>query len=283
MGQKLGAALVSIIINIILLASKIIVAFITGSLGLYAEAAHSLFDLVASGLAYIGIKKAEEPEDETHHFGHDKFENLSSLLQTLLIAGTAGIVLFEGYQKLETPGIVESTDLGIILMLISIPVTYLTSKYLHSIAVKEGSSALEADSAHFTTDVFGSIAVLAGLVLVKLGFPLGDPLAAIAVGVVMIYISYELGMKAFVVFMDFSPNKETMLKIEDVLKREKRITRFHKLRARIAGSRIFVDVHIHFPHKTDIVLSHKIAHEIEANIIKAVPFVKEASIHMEPD
>lgn len=284
MGKKLGAALLSIGVNVALLLSKIAAAVLTGSIGLYAESAHSLFDLLASILAYIGIRKAEEPEDQTHHFGHEKFENLSSLLQALLITGTAFIVMFEAYQKLQGPIEIESSETGIALMLISIPITYLTSRYLADTAAKEGGShALEADSAHFLTDVAGSIAVLCGLVLFRLGLPAGDPIAAFAVGLIMLYISIELGIKSFIIFMDFSPDRKTLESIEAVLRTEKRITRYHKLRARIAGSRVFVDVHIHFPHQTNIVVAHKIAHDIEKRIIERVPAVKEVSIHTEPD
>ena len=283
MAQKLGAAKLSILVNVGLLLSKIAAAIITGSIGLYAESAHSLFDLIASLLAYLGIRKAEEPEDRTHSFGHEKFENLSSLLQALLITGTAFVVLFEAYQKLSGPSEVEFSEVGIVLMLVSVPVTYFTSKYLGDIAKKEGSSALEADSAHFTTDVISSISVLLGLVLVKLGYAYGDPLGAIVVGIVMIYISIELLKHSFFVFMDFTPDKGTMDRIGKVLTDEKRITRFHKLRARMAGSRILVDVHIHLPHKTPVETAHMIAHEIETNILRDVPSVKEVSIHIEPD
>jgi cation diffusion facilitator family transporter len=282
-GSKLGAAAMSIGVNTALLISKIVVAFITGSIGLYAESAHSFFDLLASALAYLGIKKAQEPEDHSHHFGHEKFENLSSMLQALLITGTASIILFEAYQKFSEPGTVEFSEAGILLMLITIPVTYFTSRYLGDIAKKEGSSALEADSAHFTTDVISSVAVLAGLVLVKLGYPVGDPLGAMVVGIVMMYISLVLLLKSFFVFMDFSPDKATMAKINHVLTSEKRITRFHKLRARIAGSRILVDVHIHVPHGTPVEKAHLISHEIESRILREVPEVKEVSIHIEPD
>jgi cation diffusion facilitator family transporter len=283
MGRKLGAAGLSIGVNVTLLISKIIVATITGSIGLYAESAHSLFDLLASVLAYLGIKKAEEPEDRTHHFGHEKFENLSSMLQALLITGTAFVVMFEAYQKFSDPGKLESSELGIALMLISIPITLFTSKYLGEIAKKEGSSALEADSAHFTTDVISSVSVLAGLVLVRLGFPIGDPLAAMVVGAVMLYISVELLLHSFFVFMDFSPDKKVMDKIARIMESEKRITRFHKLRARVAGSRVLVDVHIHVPHGMPIETAHLISHELESRIIREVSEVKEVSIHIEPD
>jgi cation diffusion facilitator family transporter len=283
MSGKLGAASLSMAVNVGLLASKLVVAFITGSISLYAECAHSLFDLLASVLAYLGIRKADEPSDQTHHFGHEKFENLSSALQALLITGTAFIVIYEAYGKFAEPAEVREPLLGIALMLISIPVTLLTSRYLAKVAHKEGSTALEADSAHFATDVLSSVSVLAGLVMVKLGYWFGDPLAAVAVALIMLYISIELLRRSFVVFMDFSPEKETMDRIRDVLAAEKRITRFHKLRARIAGSRILVDVHIHLPHGTPIETAHGISHEIESAMLRQVPEVKEMNIHIEPD
>ncbi len=283
MSSKLGAASLSIGVNLLLLVSKLAVAFFTNSISLYAESAHSLFDLLASVLAYLGIRKADEPDDHSHHFGHEKFENLSSLLQALLITGTACVIIFEAYQTMSGPIKVEFSEAGIALMLLSIPITYITSKYLKNVAKTEGSSALEADSAHFTSDAISSISVLVGLIMVKFGLPIGDPLAAMVVGVIMFYISLDLLLHSFRVFMDFSPDPKTMNKIRMVLVGEKSITRFHKLRARLAGSKILVDVHIHLPHSTPIETAHTISHEIEASIIRAVPRVKEVNIHIEPD
>jgi len=284
MGGKLGAAKLSMLVNISLLATKIAAAFITNSIGLYAESVHSLFDLVASVLAYLGVRKAEEPSDKTHHYGHEKYETLSSLLQALLITGTAFVILFEAWQRLSSPSEVGMSEVGIALMLISIPVAYLTSKRLSDVAKQEGGSqALEADSAHFTTDIISSAAVFLGLVLVRMGFGFGDPLAAVVVALVMLYISFELLRGSFIVFMDFSPDQPTMNLITGVLITESRITRFHKLRARYAGSKILVDVHIHMPHNTNVRQAHSIAHDLKRKIIRAVPEVKEVNIHIEPD
>ncbi len=284
---KLKAALVSIAINVTLLISKVGVAVITGSVGIFAEAIHSSFDLISSVLAYFGIKKAEEPDDTSHHYGHDKFENLSSLLQALLITGTSFFVMFEAYHKFIKPLPVENSEIGIILMAITIPVTFFTARYLSAAAKKDGGShALEADSAHFTTDVIGSVAVLLGLLMVKIGLPWGDPLAALIVGLVMLYISYDIGTRAFYVFMDFSPDKKKIAKIKKVLdnaRRKKKISAYHKLRARMAGSKILLEFHILVNKNLDVTSAHKISSEIKHEIKIAVPEVKEATIHIEPD
>ncbi len=287
MSNKLKAASVSIFINLVLLAGKIAVAVFTGSIGLIAESAHSLFDLLASVLAFLGIKKAEEPDDLDHHYGHEKFETLSSFLQALLITGTSFIVIWEAYQKFIHPTPVHNSEWGMIIMLISILVAYSTSRYLNKVAKKEGGShALEADSAHFATDVMGSIAVLVGLLMVKLGMPFGDPLAAFAVGIIMLYISIELGLKSFYVFLDFSPGRDKIHAIESVLEsavKSRKITRYHKLRARMAGSRIFLEFHIHVPKRLSIVKAHRISSEIKSEIKKSVEGIKDVTIHIEPD
>ncbi|MFH0834727.1 MAG: cation diffusion facilitator family transporter [Candidatus Micrarchaeota archaeon] len=283
MSKKLGAASLSIGVNVCLVASKAFVAFITGSIGLYAETAHSFFDLFASVLAYLGIRKAQQPEDPTHHFGHEKFENLSSLLQALLITATALVVIYEAYSKFMNPSAVEFSEAGIALMLVSLPVVYYTSKYLGETASTEGSSALEADSAHFTTDVISSASVLVGLVLVKLGYGFGDPFAALVVGVVMLWMSIGLLKKSFFVFMDFGPGAKTMERIGAVVAEDGRIRNFHKLRARIAGSRLFVEVHIRLPQNTPIRDAHAVAHDVEKRIISKIPEVKEVTVHVEPD
>ena len=284
MSIKLKAAFTSILVNLSLLITKFIVALLTGSIGLVAESAHSLFDLIASLLAHAGIKKAEEPSDEEHHFGHQKFENLSSLLQALLITGTSFVVIWEAYRKFSHPTPVENSWIGIVLMIVTIPVTILTSKYLARIAKEAGgSSALEADSAHFTTDVMASVAVLLGLIMVHFGFGFADPLSALIVGLIMLYISAHLIIGSFRVFMDYSPDKSTIEKIEKIIAKEKRVKSFHNLKARFAGSYILLEFHIRVRKNMNVAEAHKISHVLKDKIIRKIPQIKHCTIHIEPD
>ncbi len=282
MSKKLGAALVSIFVNVGLLVSKVMAAVITGSVSLFAESAHSLFDLFSSLLAYLGIRQAEKPSDESHSYGHEKFESLSSFLQALFISVTAIIVIYEAYKKLIHPTAVENSEVGIVLMLISVPVTLLTARYLSKIAKSEGGShALEADSAHFTTDVLSSIAVLVGLGFVRFGYGVADAIAALVVGLIMLYISVMLIKESYLVFLDYNPKKETMQKIEGVLKKEKEIG-YHELKARRAGSKILVETHIQVPGNMHVHSSHRIAGKIKEKMMKKVPQIKDVTIHIEP-
>jgi cation diffusion facilitator family transporter len=282
MSKKLKAASVSIFANTGLLISKIIVAILTGSVGMLAECLHSGFDLVASFLAFIGIKIAQKPDDEKHSFGHEKYESLSSFLQSALIAATAIFVIFEAYHKLKNPGVVENSEIGIILMILTIPVALLVSRYLSKIAKREGGShALEADSAHFATDVIASVAVLLGLLSVKLGFLQGDAIAAFIVAVIMLYISFHLIRETFYVFMDYSPDPAIMKKIRRSIAKFKEI-RYHKLRARRAGSKIFVDFHIQVRSTMDVVESHELSMKLKRKLMNDFPEIKDVLIHIEP-
>jgi cation diffusion facilitator family transporter len=282
MSKKLKAASMSIFANTGLLISKIIVAILTGSVGMLAECLHSGFDLVASFLAFIGIKMAQKPDDEEHSFGHEKYESLSSFLQSALIAATAIFVIFEAYHKLKNPAVVENSLIGIILMIATIPVAIFVSRYLAKIAKQEGGSqALEADSAHFTTDVIASVAVLLGLLCVMLGFPQGDAIGAFVVAVIMLFISFQLIRRTFYVFMDYNPDIDTMKKIRRVIAEFKEV-HYHKLRARRAGTKIFVEFHIQINGKLSVIESHEVAMKIKRKLMRRVPSIKDVTIHVEP-
>jgi len=281
MGIKLKAAGTSILVNCLLLISKMIAAALTGSIALLAETFHSLFDLVASFLAFWGIKRSEKMHDDCHPYGHEKFENLSSFLQSLLIAITALLVMKEAYEKIIDPRTIENPLLGIILMIVSIPVTYFTARYLSKIAKQSGgSSALDADSAHFTTDVIASIAVLTGLFFVKIGYPIGDSIAAMIVAASMIYISYHLIKDCYHVFMDHSPDKYVMDSIKKELERMN--VKYHKLRARRAGSKVLLDFHRETDGNKTVAVAHKESNRIREHLMKSIPELKDVNIQIQP-
>jgi cation diffusion facilitator family transporter len=281
--HKLHAASFSVGVNLLLIVLKLVVAFLTGSLAVLAELLHSVFDLLASVFAYLGIRKADEPADGTHHYGHEKFENLSSLAQTILIVVTSMLVIYEAVSRLSNPTVIESSELGVLVMIITIVVDYRLSKFLHKASQDHGSAALEADAYHFTTDLWGALAVIVGLIFVSLGYPVFDSIAAIVVALLMLRISYHLGAKSLHVLLDKSPPAEVVAKIEEVIRSTEGVRSFHKLRARQAGSRILIEVHIQVSSDMTVKESHLLSHEVKERLMKEVTSIKEATIHVEPD
>ncbi|MFZ0926817.1 MAG: cation diffusion facilitator family transporter [Halobacteriota archaeon] len=284
--QKLRAATFSVFVNVLLLSTKIIVGVASGSLGILAEAAHSLLDLLASGFAYTGIRSANRPLDEEHPYGHEKYENFSSLVQTALLGVTSIWIFYEAGLRLLTGFAIQINNTlyyAIAIMIFAIIADFAVSRYLFQNARKYGSSALEADAYHFSTDIYSSIAVLLGLVAAKFGYVVVDPLAAIFVAVIMLTTSIRLGRKTTQVLLDAAPPKEITSKIRDVIADNRDITDFHDLRARQAGSSLFVDVSIHVLPNLSLEDAHNIANKLEKDIKTRVPNVKESIIHIEPE
>ena len=281
--KKLKAASFSIYVNIFLIILKLIVSIMTNSLAILAELFHSLFDMLASVFAYLGIKKAEEPADKTHHFGHEKVENISSLAQTLLIVITSIFIIYEAIKRIYHPQKIETGYLGIIVMLITIAVDFFISKYLHKASSDHGSVALEADAYHFTTDLWGAISVLVGLFFVYMGFPIFDSIAAIIVALIMLYISYKLGMKAMHALTDGCPEDEIMEKISHTIKNTKGVLSFHKLRVRHAGSKLLVNMDIQVDKKMTIKKAHDVSHRVKERLKKEIRQIKDVTIHIEPE
>jgi|SRR3989344_4429440 len=280
--KKLRAASFSAVVNVFLIILKGTVAIITGSLALFAELFNSVFDLLASALAYVGIWKAGRPADRDHHYGHEKFENLSAFAQTVLIAITSILIISEAVSRLMAPKPIEATELGLIVMVVAIGVDYYISRYLHRASRRYQSSALEADAYHFTTDLWSGGAVIVGLVFVIAGFPVFDSLAAIVVALLMLIVAYRLGRHAVDVLMDTSPRDTELAVIEQSVRSVRGVKSFHKLRARRAGSRMIIDLHIQVAPHISILQGHKIAHRVKSRLMSELPAMKEVTIHVEP-
>ncbi|MDD1720966.1 MAG: cation diffusion facilitator family transporter [Euryarchaeota archaeon] len=285
--KKLRAASFSILVNVFLLSLKLVVRVVTGSLGILAEAAHSLLDLIASGFAYLGVKGASIPAHEDRPYGHEKYENFSSLIQTVLLGITSIWILYEAGQRLLNGFSLEVGNAlyydAMAVMVIAVVADLYVSRYLFRNARAFGSSALEADAYHFSTDMYSSAAVLVGFAAAKLGYVFIDPLAAIVVAVIMLSTSIRLFQRTTRILLDAAPPKEMTTHIAEVICNDPHVTYYHDLRARQAGSSLFVDVSIHVKPDLSLEDAHGIAPDLESAIKKRVPNVKDSVIHIEPE
>src|SRR5581483_7093779 len=167
--EKKVVALSSVGAAIGLTGIKIVVALLTGSLGILAEAAHSGLDLVAALMTYFAVRVADRPPDATHHYGHGKVENLSAFIESGLLMLTALWVIYESARRLLFhEGHVDANIWAFLVMLVAIVVDFTRSRALMRVARKLGSQALEADALHFSTDIWSSAVVIAGLLVVRL-------------------------------------------------------------------------------------------------------------------
>ncbi len=281
---KARAAYISIISNSLLIAFKLTVGLISGSVGIISEALHSGSDLVAAIIAFFSVRQAAKPADLTHRYGHEKVENVSGVVEGALIFGAAIVIIYEAAQKLINGLHIDHLWLAIGVMLLSAAVNIGVSRYLYPIARRTESAALEADAAHLLTDVYTSLGVAGGLALVKLtGKTFFDPVLAMVVAVIIIRTSIGLMSRSTRVLLDEALPDDELAVIRDTVAehRGELIVGYHKLRARRAGSKRHIDLHITVEDDMGIVDAHDAAMHISADICRRIPN-SEVLVHVEP-
>lgn len=280
---RVKAARLSIASNTVLVLLKLCVGFIIGSVSVISEAIHSALDLVAAMIAYFSVKQASKPADDRHPFGHGKIENISGLIEALLILVAAVWIIIEAYKKILAGSHLEAVGLGIAVMAVASLANFFVSRYLFKVASATDSIALKADAMHLSTDVITSVGVMLGLGLLKLtGLQLLDPLFAFAVALFIIKAAYELAVEALLPLLDVKlPKAEEQAIIEIIRRYDANFVEFHKLRSRKAGAERHIDLHLVVPHSQHIGSIHALCDQIEAEIKERFP-ASHVLIHAEP-
>jgi len=282
---KSGAATLSVASNSLLIALKIAAGAITGSIAIITEAAHSSIDLLASVIALVSVRKADEPPDPEHPYGHEKVENLAAAIEGMLIVVGAGIIVYEATRRLVVGAEVDHLGVGIAVIAFSTIVNFGVSTYLGRRAQEFGSAALAGDAAHLRADALTSLGVLAGLVLVKLtGNAVFDPIAALLVAAAIVFAGIRILTGSSRVLVDEAPPPEELDRIEAAIAgaRPPEMVGYHKLRARRAGTRRYIDLHVQFRSGTTLEDAHSLAHRLRSAIEAEIPD-SEVLIHVEPE
>jgi len=280
--NKNNAALLSIVSNTSLIIFKLIAGILIGSISVISEAIHSSMDLLASIIAYFSIKKASEAEDEEHPFGHGKFENVSGLIEAILIFFAAGIIIFEAIKRLVLGGNIDSVGPGLLVMFVSAAVNFIISIVLLKIAKETHSIALETDAMHLLTDVYTALGVFIGLLLVKItGLNILDPIFAIIVAILIIKTSIDLIRKSMIDLVDSSLSEEELTEIKAIVLSHSEIQGYHRLRTRKSGPTKEIDVHINILEDYSLLEAHNICNNIEDEIKEVFPS-SYVLIHAEP-
>ncbi|TNF41350.1 MAG: cation transporter [Bacteroidetes bacterium] len=262
---KTKTARLSVISNSLLIAMKLGVGIITGSVSIISEAIHSSIDLVAAIIAFFAVKISGKPSDDRHPFGHGKMENVSGVIEALLIFAASAWIIYEAVGRFIHPGETEALGLGVVVMAISAVVNTIVSRRLYKVARLTDSVALEADALHLKTDVITSAGVALGLALIWItGWHVLDPVIALAVAVIIIYESWMLLRKAFSPLIDTALSGAELEKLTGILT-EMGIS-YHDLRTRAAGHQRFVEFHLDVPPHETIETIHLLCDMIEQRL-----------------
>ncbi|MDX6691176.1 MAG: hypothetical protein QOG15_2633 [Solirubrobacteraceae bacterium] len=282
---KTRAAALSIASNTLLIALKLAAGAITGSVAIITEAMHSSIDLIASIVAYVSVRKADKPADADHPYGHDKIENLAAAIEAMLILVGSGVIVFESVRRLATGHTeVGSLGVGIAVIAFSMVANIAVSSVLAKRARETESPALEGDASHLRTDAATSFAVLCGLALVQLtGAQWLDSVIALGVAAAIVVAGVRLLSRASRVLVDEALPPEELDAVRGAIEQfgPKGVCGYHQLRARRAGSRRYVDLHVQFDHGTTLEDAHTTAHELQDAIRERLRSA-DVLIHLEP-
>ncbi|MBS1840341.1 MAG: cation-efflux pump [Acidobacteria bacterium] len=285
--EKRKAALLSVGSAALLVSLKTFLVYRTSSLGVLSEALHSGLDLVAAIITFLSIRVADQPADERHPYGHGKFENFSAFVETGLLVLTALYVIYEAFERLFFRSVhIQPSWIAFVVLGGALAIDLTRARKLSAVAKKHSSEALEADALHFSTDVWSTIVVIAGIALVWAGetwnvpwLVYADAVAGLAVAGVILWVGSRLGMRTLDALLDAVP-VGLQEQIVQAVGRMDGVEGVNRVRVRRAGNRYFVDATVGVPRTASLEQVHAWSDAIERRVGEIVP--ADVVVHAEP-
>lgn len=280
-GKK--AATVAITSNCILTVLNIFVGLMSGSYALVSEGAHTLSDVATSVIAYIGFRIGQRPADKEHPIGHGRAEAISGLIIVLFLGMVAYEIITGAFDKLIHPELVTIPDTFAALMAVfGIFVNYSISEYIIGIGKEIKSPAIVADGKHQKTDIFSSLAILIGVIISNIGYPILDPIIGLIIGILILKTAYEIGKENIDNIMGKVPSQDLENRVRRIANKTPKAQGAHNIKVDYLGSYATVYLHIKLDGNMTLNESHEIVHNVENNILKKIPEVKYVMVHACP-
>ncbi len=278
-----GAISLTLIVILGLVILKFAIAFLTGSISIFAQTADSFLDVIAVLIAFFSIRLSTKPADEDHPFGHGKIENISAIAQAILIFTAGGLIIYSAIDRIISEEIIELTEAGMGVMAVSITASILLSRHLLKISKVTDSLALEAIGHNITADIYSAAGVLAGLVVIRItGLYILDPIIALFVSIIILKSAFTVTIKSIHGLMDASlPQAEEKEIISCIKEHPSQMVGFHKLRTRKAGNQRFIDLHLIMPRDASVEEAHNICNHLEKDLENRLTNTN-ITIHVEP-
>ncbi|KAE9533645.1 divalent metal cation transporter FieF [Ursidibacter arcticus] len=279
--QVKRAATLAIVVASILILIKAFAWWKTGSMAILAAMTDSLVDLFASITNILVLRFALQPADDNHTFGHGKAESLAALAQSAFITGSAAFLLLQGIQRLTEPQFVQSSELGVVISLISIALTAILVLYQRKVVKETSSPAIQADSLHYQTDLYMNAAILLAMLLNINGFIYADAIFAIGIALYILYNAGVMLWEAMQSLLDQALPQEEVDRIWTIALEHPRIISIHDVKTRRAGAVRFIQLHLELDDNLPLLIAHEITDSLEQKLLNAFP-MSEVIIHQEP-
>lgn len=280
--QKKQIALVAVIGGIVILLVKLAAYFVSNSVALLSDALESIVNIAASGLMLFSVWLSEKPADDSHNYGHQKIEDISSLLEGVFIIVAALLIINAAAGRLFSGVLPVEIDLAIGISMVATALNGGIAWYLAKESKKSGSAAMEGDSKHLLSDVISTAGVWVGLFIVSLtGWSIVDSLLAFIVAILIIRMGAGLVIKSSAHLMDNS-YKADEAKIQEILLRHKyQLIDFHELKTRRNGNLVFCELHLSVDGSLSVNDAHDLTDHLENELKQELPNAN-LTIHVEP-
>ncbi|WP_407412862.1 cation diffusion facilitator family transporter [Methanobrevibacter sp.] len=284
--DKLGkrASIVEIASICVLTVLNIVVGLMGGSYALVAEGMHTLTDIVTSVIAYVGFKISQRPADESFPEGYGRAEAIAGLIIVIVLTFISFEIMDMAHHKLENISAIVPPDNYVVLMaIVGIVLNFIISRYVIKIGREINSPAIEADGQHQRTDIYTSIAILAGVVVSKMGFPMLDPIIGFIIGLLILKTAYEIGRKNILNIMGFVPNKDEFLsKINGIVDDTPNASNAHNIKVDNFASYLTVTLHVDVDANLTVEEAYEISNQVERNILE-LPEIRYVCVKPCPD
>jgi cation diffusion facilitator family transporter len=274
---------IGIAVNIALAVIKVVIGWLAGSLALLADGVHSLSDVATDAVVLLGLRLGSKGPDQSHPYGHGRAETLSAALIALVLILVGGAMIYYATMAIARDAITAPRLAVLIAAIVSIAAKEWLYKATRKIAVQSHSPALYANAWHHRSDALSSVAVFLGFISLEFGFGHGDQVAAIAVGLMIIWVGVRVVSDSLRELTEGSVDSDTIERIRDVINADSSIRQWHKLRTRTVGREVFLDLHILVDPDLNIAAAHQISESLENALDEQITRPVNITVHIEPD
>lgn len=278
----LKVSIVTIVVNFVLSIVKFLAGIFGNSSAMISDSIHSLSDVLSTFIVIVGIKLASKKSDDKHQYGHERLENVASLILAFLLLITGLLIGISGIKNIYNQTYVVPTLFALIASIISILVKEWMYWYTIVVAKKYNSDALKADAWHHRSDALSSVGSLIGIAFSMIGIKCMDVIASIIIAIIIVKIAVEIFMESIKKMIDCSCDEETINKIKKIVCETAGVKGIDKIKTRLFGSKIYIDLEINADRNITFEESHNIAHEVHDRVEDILEDVKHCMVHINP-
>jgi len=282
-GQIKSVTYLGMAVNIVLSVVKVAIGLSAASLALIADGIHSLSDLATDVAVLLGLRLGSKEPDQCHPYGHGRAETFSGGLVALILICVGGAMIYYATMAIARDEMTAPRYEILFAAVVSIAAKEWLYKVTRKAAIRSHSPALYANAWHHRSDAFSSVAVLIGFISIRFGFGHGDQVAAIAVGLMIIWVGVKIVGDTFRELGEAAVDSETIEHIKEIINSDSSIRQWHKLRTRMVGREVFLDLHILVDPDLKITAAHEIAERLEKTLDEEITRPINITVHIEPD